>query len=755
MKQDKGQGTIRAYLGKSASFFYYKRLLLLLAVLVLLIIALAVWTASRLQMAMNKSTQTYVTDVSLQLSNDIDFRLTKQMEDMELLEDSIHQIYDHENPEPLKEFLRDKARSMDFDALLITDEGSRFFSTAPLGNDIFSLSGIQASLNGQDGVSFMDNQEILYSIPIRRGDDVVGVLAGKRSKENMQQLIQSVSFSGLGLTCIIHQDSHVVISPTNLEPFMRLDALFSETPNSDTAASIRRMQEDMKRQQPGVFPFTAVNGTDLILAYNPLASYDWVLLTLVPADLISAQTNAYIWQTFLIIAGILALFVLMLAVFARIFRGHYRQLERVAFVDPVTGGMNNTAFQIRCRNLLQNASSGDYAVVLLHIKDFKLINETYGREAGDRTLRYVMKALESETGGEEAAARTAADNFYLCLKENEPQALCRRLGKLAEAINGFNRQAAKPYRLILQPGAYMVEDPAADITVLQDRAKTASRNRSAAEDEHCKFYDAAFTQRLLRERELNDLFEPSLENGDFQVFLQPKVGVNNDEIGGAEALVRWIHPAQGVIFPSDFIPLFEKNGRIRSLDLYMFEQVCKTLRDWADRGRQILPISVNLSREHFRSDDALRPLQAIASRYAIAPGWIELELTESSFFDDHGIAYVKKQIDAMHQMGFLCSLDDFGSGYSSLGLLMEFDVDVIKFDRRFFRHVSRKKTRDVVSAMVELAGRLGVQTVAEGIENEEQLAFLREVGCDLVQGYVFAKPMPIEAFEAWEDARKS
>lgn len=197
MKQDKGQGTIRAYLGKSASFFYYKRLLLLLAVLVLLIIALAVWTASHLQMAMNKSTQTYVTDVSLQLSNDIDFRLTKQMEDMELLEDSIHQIYDHENPEPLKEFLRDKARSMDFDALLITDEGSRFFSTAPLGNDIFSLSGIQASLNGQDGVSFMDNQEILYSIPIRRGDDVVGVLAGKRSKENMQQLIQSVSFSGL------------------------------------------------------------------------------------------------------------------------------------------------------------------------------------------------------------------------------------------------------------------------------------------------------------------------------------------------------------------------------------------------------------------------------------------------------------------------------------------------------------------------------------------------------------------------------
>lgn len=169
-----------------------------------------------------------------------------------------------------------------------------------------------------------------------------------------------------------------------------------------------------------------------------------------------------------------------------------------------------------------------------------------------------MKALESETGGEEAAARTAADNFYLCLKENEPQALCCRLGKLAEAINGFNRQAAKPYRLILQPGAYMVEDPAADITVLQDRAKTASRNRSAAEDEHCKFYDAAFTQRLLRERELNDLFEPSLENGDFQVFLQPKVGVNNDEIGGAEALVRWIHSGAGSDFPLGFYSALRK-----------------------------------------------------------------------------------------------------------------------------------------------------------------------------------------------------
>lgn len=192
------------------------------------------------------------------------------------------------------------------------------------------------------------------------------------------------------------------------------------------------------------------------------------------------------------------------------------------------------------------------------------------------------------------------------------------------------------------------------------------------------FYDAAFTQRLQKERDLNALFEGSLENGDFQVYLQPKVWVENGSLGGAEALVRWNHPRRGMIYPSDFIPLFEKNGKICRLDFYVFEEVCRAIHRWARNGMRLFPVSVNLSRQHFDDPEVLLKFKDIADRYEIPAGLLELELTESIFFDDQRIENVKHQIRKMHRLGFRCSLDDFGAGYSSLGLLMEFDVDAVQ-----------------------------------------------------------------------------
>ena len=213
--------------------------------------------------------------------------------------------------------------------------------------------------------------------------------------------------------------------------------------------------------------------------------------------------------------------------------------------------------------------------------------------------------------------------------------------------------------------------------------------------------------------------------------------------------MRWVHPQKGLIFPMDFIPLSEANGKICKLDFYVFEEACKTLRRWMDAGEALLPISVNLSRQHFRQEGCIEHLAGIARRYGIPDGALELELTESIFFDDQGIERVKGCIREMHRLGFACSLDDFGSGYSSLGLLMDFDVDAIKLDRRFFKDMGNAKMRDLIASLLELARKIGVQTVAEGIETPEQLALLRELGCDLIQGYIYAKPLPVPDFEAW------
>lgn len=570
----------------------------------------------------------------------------------------------------------------------------------------------------------------------------------------MQNLIASQSFSGEGLICITDTNGTVVISPTNLDPFMQLDDIFSTKKEAAVVKKIQQMQQNMQEHRHGVLEFTALDGLRLMLSYYPLENYDWVLLTLVPANFISHKTDQYITRTFCITAGIILAFILILIVFVKIYRGHYRQLHNAAFVDRVTDGMNNAAFQLRCEKLLRQAPPNTYAVALLNIKSFKLINETYGSQDGDDTLRYVMRVLRGSVGEDEAAARADADNFFLCLRESDPAVIKRRLRKMIHTINGFRQNPNEPYTIIIQSGVYIVSDPSLEITVIQDRAKTACQNRRADEEGRCLFYDSAITEQLHKERELSDLFASSLANRDFQVYLQPKILTQSEAIGGAEALVRWFHPQKGMIYPSDFIPLFEKNGKVRQLDLFVFEEVCRTLRRWMDEGADLFPISVNLSRQHFKQPGFLSQLADIAAHYQVPCHWIELELTESIFFDDQSIEAVKEQIDEMHRIGFLCSLDDFGAGYSSLGLLMEFEVDTIKLDRRFFLNIDRLKTQELVSSIIGLAKKIGAHTVAEGIETSQQLEFLRHVNCDMIQGYVYSKPLCITDFERWRSERK-
>ena len=213
---------------------------------------------------------------------------------------------------------------------------------------------------------------------------------------------------------------------------------------------------------------------------------------------------------------------------------------------------------------------------------------------------------------------------------------------------------------------------------------------------------------------------------------------------------------KGVILPSDFIPLFESNGKICQLDLYMFEKVCQLINRWQGQSRHLMPISVNLSRQHyFHNPDFLTTFAQLASDYSIPAGVIDFELTESIFFETEKFNSVKKSLEAMHDLGFLCSLDDFGVGFSSLGLLKEFDIDTIKFDRQFFIDISTEKSKTILESLMEMSEKLGIRTVAEGIETHEQLSYLGKTSCDMIQGYIFSIPLEVKEFEVWIDSLKN
>ena len=735
-----------------------RTLMAVLTALVLIAAIVVAVHAQSLSRAIDERTMTYVTDVTHQLADDVNARIGKVESDLTSLADSLLRV-DPLDEAGVDEFLVRKAEMLGFASLAVISRDGSVHQTGNAVFDPLELTGVQASFSGGIGVSFLDGQDLLYSVPIYMENRVVGVLGGVRSKANMQKIITTECFSGKSLTCIINQTGDVIISPTDVDPFMQLDSIFTDDPDSDVSDAIRKMEINMAEGVGGIFKFRSAQGKELILSYDPIDNFSWVLLTLVSSDVIASSVNGYMIRMYVTIGSTLVLMVIILLVLYRSQRQHYRQMERAAFVDSITGGMTNVAFRLRCEKLLPKAPAGTYSIVLLNIKNFKLINDYFGSDRGDAVLTCVMKALDAGLEGNAFAARADADSFFLCLEAGNRQEVEQQIDVLKERIlrqiGELSWHQNAPYAFVLQPGAYVVEEPDLEITIMQDRAYTACRSRTAYEDGVCKFYDASMMARMRREEELNNLFDAAIAGHEFVINLQPKVNLKDGRIGGAEALVRWIHPQQGMIYPSEFIPLFEENGKICRLDLYVFEEACRAMQARMREGKPLYCVSINVSRQHFGDAHFLDTYDEIAGRYGIPRDKLELELTESIFFDEQGIENTQAQIREMHRLGFHCSLDDFGSGYSSLGLLVKFDIDVIKLDRRFFQDIANRKCREVIAAVAEMARGIGISTVAEGIETQEQLALLRDVGCDMVQGYIYSKPLSVADFNAWAERIES
>lgn len=741
--------------GRPLTLSHKGRPILLLSLLLILIFAVMIWNAAKLREALSHSTQGYLRDVTSESASDIRDSFQSRITNLKMMADSLSQIREYQGSNALAEFLERKAHILEFDRLiLINREGSVIASAGALdpGADSGGSPNAAPSIQipQEACVTYTGGKYLLYSTPVYRDNGPDELLMGTRSTENIQDMISANSFNGQMLSCIVDNNGRVVISPTDLKPFLRLDDLFRNDQNQEVIADIHRMQADVKGGREGLLKFTSATGEKLYLSYNALHLNDWFLLTIIPADIITSGAERYIWQTFAIVGVTILFFTLFLLSLFRLYGAHKKYLEQIAFTDPLTGGLNNAAFQARYRSLADSLKPGTFAIVFLNVCGFKLINEQYTTEGGNRLLCHLYRTLErtADRDREEFAARGESDHFFLCLREHDPQTIQLRLDQVIREINASQAADLPALPITVRSGVCLVEDPGQDITILQDHARLASQNPTPDHSRICAFYDDSLTDRLRLEQELNTLFDSSLERGDFLIYLQPKISLPDNRLAGAEALVRWNHPVRGIIPPSDFIPLFERNGKICALDRYVFTGICAALAGLKQDGREMFPVSVNLSRQHFRTPGFLDDFAHIAGQHGIPRGIIEFELTESIFFDNRQIEIVKESIRTMHDLGFLCSLDDFGAGFSSLGLLKEFDVDTIKLDRSFFLNMSGRKAKDIIASLVELAGHLQVRTVAEGIETPDQVEYLRSIHCDMVQGYVFSKPLPIPEFMA-------
>ena len=392
-----------------------------------------------------------------------------------------------------------------------------------------------------------------------------------------------------------------------------------------------------------------------------------------------------------------------------------KEIYRVAYVDPVTNGFTAPRFEKELQGILDNFQP--FAFVSVDIRKFKLINDSFGSRDGDRVLQYVHDCLQSYLKEGEFLARISSDTYNLVLFTTDMAEFRERLEAMTDKVNSYNQSKEQTYYLPLDCGIYIVTDSSIDIVNIRDRANTARKNNKDMISRHmcsCVFYDDYDRVQMLKEKKMENSMQQALENGEFIVYLQPKINLEKSEIVGAEALVRW-NSQDGLISP------------------------------WENRGIAPIPISVNLSRNHLLDPQFLKKYEAIQKTYGIASHLLEFELTETVVFEN--LELLKNVIAQIHAAGFQCSMDDFGSGYSSLNVLKEIPVDILKLDGAFFDKEGDPRGNDVVETAIELARKLGMKTVAEGVETFTQVEFLRKADCDMVQGYVFSKPLSIENFE--------
>ncbi len=421
-----------------------------------------------------------------------------------------------------------------------------------------------------------------------------------------------------------------------------------------------------------------------------------------------------------------------------------QEIAEILMVDPVTGGYTQMRLELELAQLLHDAVP--FAFVSMDIRRFKVINDLYGSDSGNEVLQGVYKVISKKLKAGESVSRIQSDIFNVVLLDTEEAEIERRIGEMWELLGSY-QDDKQSYYLSMNCGVYVAQKGERDIIAIRDRANSARKVHKAQSEllSVCVFYREVERQRLLKEQAMENEMRSALEHEEFLVYFQPKVRLLDERIVGAEALVRWNSPKLGWLSPNAIIPLFEKNGFITMLDYYVFRQVCRQLRRWLDDGRSVVPVSVNLSRVHLAEDGFISKFKAIQKEYAIDDKYLEFELTEELAFEDLG--RLRSTIDSLHAAGYPCSMDDFGSGYSSLNVLKELPLDILKLDRVFFSGDEDERGSNVIRAVVRMAGELGMKVVAEGVEDKKTARFLRNLGCDMVQGYVYYKPMPAEEFE--------
>lgn len=419
--------------------------------------------------------------------------------------------------------------------------------------------------------------------------------------------------------------------------------------------------------------------------------------------------------------------------------------------DSLTGLWNREFFmEMVDRTLMENPDE-KFLMLASNIHQFKIFNDILGKRTGDNLLKAIAAGIEMIKKPMWVSARISADRFALLIPKKDFSE-----NELLDFVHRILEQ--KEYSLVAHNyiGVYEITDPSIGASGIYDRAYMALDSIKGSVHREIAYYDEEIRKKLIYETTTVEVLDRAMKEEQFVIYLQPQIDIFHNKLVGCEALVRWNNPNRGLVPPYEFIPLFEEHGIIYKLDYYVWDMACRQLRKWKDEGHEERSISVNISAKDFYLSDIYQNITGLVEKYDISPKNLKLEITESAFVLDvtEQMALVKRFQD----QGFILEIDDFGSGYSSLNSLKDIQVDVLKLDMKFFEKSNDpQRALCIIKSVIQLANDLGMPIIAEGVEDKEQVDMLRGIGCQIVQGYYYSCPIPVDEFEKfmqeyeWED----
>ena len=597
----------------------------------------------------------------------------------------------------------------------------------------------QDSLKGKSCISqpvndYVDGKYInVCSVPIyNQNNEVTAVLFATFSTDKLSYILSSATYNDVGYSFIFNEKGDIILSST-LNPQLK-------DINDISQGSLDYIDMD----GTGIYTFIDGNQTQNYLIYASVEDTDWLVASVFPQEAATGKIQKFVQTAFMtwLILGCGSALLISYIYFIQ--RKNKMQITKLAYIDSVTEHDNFNKFIEDCK---QKHHLSQYVLVNGDIKGFKWFNEIYGEEIANKLLKMVISCMNEVCRDDELCCRQEADHFIMLLKKDSRDNLKERLLNLAHYIRSqfLNIQITSQYYFYFS--LYEIPQDEIDIHLAFKKTEYVKKELKELSKDDVIFYQESYFQEGLYAQQIEKEFQKAIDQSHFQVYVQPKVDLKTETVCCAEALVRWHHPQHGTISPGTFIPVYEKNGMLEILDAYVLEKVLQKLTYWKEYYHQNIYISINVSRTYLFNEGFIEQFIEYIESYPIDPWQIEIEITETTALNHkEELIVILKKLKEHH---LRISLDDFGSGYSSLNMLKDFPIDVVKIDQEFFRTnaYTHRRSHIIIEEVIELCHKLDIIVVAEGVENIEQRDFLIKHHCDYIQGYYYYKPMPLDEFE--------